>query len=65
MKQRTHFCENNQIYNITTLSFKERLQLLFKGTLEAHIDGNVQSSCGIVTSYYQPKIHRVDYGVRV
>ena len=65
MKQRTEFCENNQIYNITTLSLKERLRLLFKGTLEAHIDLNVQSSNRVVNCYYQPKIRKVDYGVKL
>ena len=58
MKQVTIFYDNNNIYNILTLSLKERLQLLFKGTLETHIDRSVQSSIGRVMSYYQPKIYQ-------
>lgn len=56
MKQITNYCENNQIYNTITLSLKERLKLLFKGSLVVHIDQNVSSSTGRVENYYQPKI---------
>lgn len=58
MKQVINFCENNKIYYIITLSLKERLKLLFKGSLVAHIDQNVQSSTGRVVSYLKPKIYK-------
>ena len=57
MKQVTIFYDDNNIHNILTLSLKERLQLLFKGTLETHIDQSVQSSTSRVISCYQPKIY--------
>lgn len=58
MKQVTHFCENNQIYNIVTLSLKERLKLLFRGSLVVHIDQNNSSPTGRIVCYYQPKIKK-------
>ena len=56
MKQVTSFCENNQIYSIISLSVKERIKLLFKGSLQIHIDQNNSSSAGSIVSYYQPRM---------
>lgn len=58
MKQIAVFCKNNHIYSTITLTIKERVKLLFKGTLEISIDQNVQSSTGRVESYYRPKIFK-------
>jgi hypothetical protein len=41
-----------------TLTIKERLKLLFKGSLRAEIDQNNKSSTGSIEVYYLPKIFR-------
>ena len=56
MKQVTNICEDNHIHSIISLSLKERIKLLFKGSLQIHIDQNEQSSTGVIVSYYQPRI---------
>lgn len=55
MKQTTKFGKTHTC-SIITLSLKERLKLLFKGSLIVKVDNTVESSSGWVDSYYQPNI---------
>lgn len=55
MKQTTK-CGKTHTCSVITLSLKERLKLLFKGSLIVEIDNTVESSSGWVDCYYQPNI---------
>lgn len=56
MYQKITFCEGNKIYNTVTLTFRERVRLLLKGTITTVIDQNVSGFAGEVRCYCQPKI---------
>lgn len=58
MKQVNSFCEENIIFCTMTLTIRERLKLLLKGSLRAEIDQNNSGSAGSVKVCYLPKIFR-------
>lgn len=62
MYQKTNFCEGGKIYNTVTLTLRERVRLLLKGTVTTVIDQNDSGSAGEVRCYYQPKITKLKNG---
>lgn len=58
MYQKTNFCEGNIIYNTVTLTLRERIKLLFRGTMTISIDQNNSGFAGEVRCYYRPKIEK-------
>ena len=58
MKQEVSFCEGNIIHINSKFRIKERIKILFRGSVHTTIDQNNISSTGRISCEYMPHIYR-------